>query len=130
MERLARGQSWSGQFPLKKRSGETFMGIVTKSPLYENGILVGNITVSSDAALFNRILGAENLRTNQEVSNSQHRARRSYMKSIQWHPPRPHIAPVPEIVSSVSNLVLICHTSIVFSLPLFVLFLYNFLQHF
>ncbi|KAF3448501.1 hypothetical protein FNV43_RR09214 [Rhamnella rubrinervis] len=103
-KRLIRGQSWSGQFPLKKRSGETFMALVTKSLLYENGILVGYITVSSDAALFNRILEAENPRTDQEDTNFQHRAQRSYLKRIQWHPPRAHIAPVPDIVSSVSKL--------------------------
>lgn len=130
MERLTRGQSWSGQFPLKKRSGETFMAMVTRSPLYENGILVGCITVSSDAALFNITLEAENLRTNQESTNCQHRARQSFLKRIQWHPPRPHIAPVPEIVSSVSNLVLICHTSTVFFHLLFVFFLNHFPQHF
>lgn len=99
MERLASGQSWSGQFPFKKRSGEILMAVVTKSPLYEDGELAGFITVSSDAAIFNSI-------------NPQHP--RPYpnrgqmhglnLKKIQWQPHRPQIAQVPNIASSVTNL--------------------------
>ncbi|XWS61823.1 hypothetical protein CRYUN_Cryun07bG0158300 [Craigia yunnanensis] len=93
MEKLSSGQSWSGQFPFKRRSGEMFMALVSKSPLYEDGQLTGVITVSSDAAIFNGI-NSENLGTYQDHS----RLRRLKMKRIQWHPPRPQIA------SSVSNL--------------------------
>ncbi|PSS11436.1 Serine/threonine-protein kinase [Actinidia chinensis var. chinensis] len=70
IERLNCGQSWSGQFPFKKRSGEIFMAIVTKSPLYEEGELVGVVTVSSDAAIFNNI-SSEKLRTNKDHSQPQ-----------------------------------------------------------
>uniref|UniRef100_B9GW76 non-specific serine/threonine protein kinase n=1 Tax=Populus trichocarpa TaxID=3694 RepID=B9GW76_POPTR len=92
MERLSFGQSWSGRFPFKKRSGDLFMALVTKSPLYEEGELAGIVTVSSDAAIFN-------------TENSQNRARlpRLNLKKIQWNP-RPPIAPVTQIASSVSNL--------------------------
>lgn len=99
MERLASGQSWSGQFPFKKRSGEILMAVVTKSPLYEDGELAGFITVSSDAAIFNSI-------------NPQHprpypnrgKMRGLNLKKIQWQPHRPQIAQVPNIASSVTNL--------------------------
>ena len=100
IERLNCGQSWSGQFPFKKRSGEIFMAIVTKSPLYEEGELVGVVTVSSDAAVFNNI-SSENLRTNQDCANGPPRFRGLNLKKIQWHPQ-------PQIASSVSNLVLTC----------------------
>ncbi|XWS48964.1 hypothetical protein CRYUN_Cryun13aG0122600 [Craigia yunnanensis] len=93
MEKLSSGQSWSGQFPFKTRSGEIFMALVSKNPLYEDGQLTGVITVSSDAAVFNGI-NSENLGSYQDHS----RLRRLKMKRIQWHPPRPQIA------SSVSNL--------------------------
>ncbi|KAA8521989.1 hypothetical protein F0562_012697 [Nyssa sinensis] len=96
MEELSFGQSWSGQFPFKKRSGEIFMAIVTKSPLYEDGELVGVITVSSDAAVFNNI-NPENLRTYQDRANAQPRLRGLNLKRIQWHSQ-------PQIASSVSNL--------------------------
>ncbi|KAK6263048.1 hypothetical protein QUC31_008864 [Theobroma cacao] len=93
MEKLSSGKSWSGQFPLKRRSGEMFMALVSKSPLYEDGQLTGIITVSSDAAIFNGI-NSESLGKYQDHG----RLRRIKMKRIQWHPPRPQIAP------SVSNL--------------------------
>ncbi|GLT90922.1 hypothetical protein SLE2022_088370 [Rubroshorea leprosula] len=93
MERLRSGQSWSGQFPFKKRSGEIFMAMVSKSPLYEDGELTGFITVSSDAAIFNMV-NSDNIRTYQAHS----KLHGSNPKKIQWHLPRPRIA------SSVSNL--------------------------
>ena len=78
------------------------MALVTKSPLYEEGELAGIVTVSSDSAIFN-------------TENSQNRARlpRLNLKKIQWNP-RPPIAPVTQIASSVSNLVLMCITSLEF----------------
>lgn len=93
MEKLNSGQSWSGQFPLKRRSGEMFMALVSKSPLYEDGQLTGVVTVSSDSAIFSGI-NSEDLGRYKDHS----RLRRLKMKRIHWHPPRPQIA------SSVSNL--------------------------
>ncbi|KAF5478321.1 hypothetical protein F2P56_004887 [Juglans regia] len=97
------GQSWSGQFPYKKRSGEKFMAIVTKSPLYEDGELAGFITVSSDAALFNSTIGSENLRTRDQDRAGQDRhqparvLRGLNLKGIQWYPRPPINSPVPQI---------------------------------
>lgn len=113
MERLASGQSWSGQFPFKKRSGEILMAVVTKSPLYEDGELAGFITVSSDAEIFNSI-------------NPQHprpypnrgKMRGLNLKKIQWQPHRPQIAQVPNISSSVTNLVRM-YTLVLFFISLF-----------
>ncbi|XP_073002122.1 uncharacterized protein [Typha latifolia] len=51
MQRLNSGLSWSGQFQFRKRTGETFMAMVTHSPLHEDVGLIGVITVSSDAAM-------------------------------------------------------------------------------
>ncbi|XP_027361564.1 probable serine/threonine-protein kinase DDB_G0271682 [Abrus precatorius] len=102
LERLATGVPWSGQFPFKKRSGEVFMAMVTKTPLYEDGELVGVITVSSDAAILNS-RNSENRRTYQSGADGQPGVHRLNFKRIQW-PPRPMIAPMPHIASSVSNL--------------------------
>ncbi|KAL2547355.1 PAS domain-containing protein tyrosine kinase family protein [Forsythia ovata] len=96
MKRLRNGQCWSGQFPFKKRSGQIFMAMVTKSPLYEEGEVVGIITVSSDAAVFNDT-NSENMRTNQDRDIDQTKVRGMNLKRIQW--PRQ-----PQIASSVSNL--------------------------
>ncbi|MED6149313.1 hypothetical protein PIB30_061230 [Stylosanthes scabra] len=102
LERLITGVPWSGKFPFKKRSGEVFMAMVTKTPLYEDGELVGIITVSSDAAVFNS-MDSENRRTYQPGNNGKAGGQRINFKRIQW-PPRPLIGPVPKIASSVSNL--------------------------
>ncbi|KAL7188809.1 hypothetical protein ACSBR1_038627 [Camellia fascicularis] len=89
IDRLSCGQSWSGQFPFKKKSGEIFMAIVTESPLYEEGELVGVITVSSDAAAFNNL--------NSDHANGPPRLCGFNLKKIQWQTQ-------PQIASSVSNL--------------------------
>ncbi|KAL8064275.1 hypothetical protein ABFX02_01G079800 [Erythranthe guttata] len=85
MERLTNGESWSGQLPLNKRSGQTFMAMVTMSPLYEDHRLVGIVTVSSDASVFNETkLG---------------------VGRIDFRNQRPHIvAALPQIQSSISDL--------------------------
>ena len=47
------GEQWNGQFPLLKKSGEIFLGLVTNSPIYDdNGEMVGVVGVSHDARLF------------------------------------------------------------------------------
>ncbi|XP_019155902.1 PREDICTED: serine/threonine-protein kinase EDR1 [Ipomoea nil] len=89
------GKPWSGQIPCKKRSGQSFMAMVTKNPLYEDEELVGVITVSSDAALFNSIRLRNNLRS---YDNGQAGIIRTiYPKRFQWRP-------CPFIAPSVSNL--------------------------
>ncbi|KAK9668190.1 hypothetical protein RND81_13G040400 [Saponaria officinalis] len=91
MEKLRFGHSWSGQFPFKKRCGELFMALVTKSPLYEDDQLIGIVTVSSDAALLNNL------------ASEQPRKPRFDTKRIQWSQ-RPQIASVPQMASSISDL--------------------------
>ncbi|KAH9298620.1 hypothetical protein KI387_030302, partial [Taxus chinensis] len=53
--RLCMGLPWTGLFPLKKKSGGMFMAMITDTPLNENGVVVGVITVSSDAFAFGNI---------------------------------------------------------------------------
>ncbi|KAL0324339.1 UNVERIFIED_CONTAM: Serine/threonine-protein kinase CTR1, partial [Sesamum calycinum] len=101
LERLSTGESWSGQLSLRKRSGQNFMAMVTKSPLYEDGELVGIVTVSSDAAVFN-YSNWGNMRAHEDHANGLS-FRRINLKKIQWHP-QPQIAAVPQLASSVSNL--------------------------
>ncbi|XP_057978350.1 uncharacterized protein LOC131164855 [Malania oleifera] len=99
-ERVSSGQSWSGQFPFRKRSGEIFMALVTKSPLYEEEdgrfVLGGVIIVSSDAAVFNGTR-SEILKQYHDRGNGQQRVWGLNLKRIQWQTP-------PQIASSVSNL--------------------------
>lgn len=115
-EKLYFGQSWSGQFPFKKRSGEIFMATMTKSLLYENDEIVGVITVASDATFFNST-EVESLKTYNNAVSGRNRTWRMNLKKIQWHPQTP-IVPVPEIASSVSHLVH-CYTTTVLPASLF-----------
>ncbi|CAH1453678.1 unnamed protein product [Lactuca virosa] len=98
LERVRSGQSWAGQFPFRKRSGVTFMALVNKSPLYEDGELVGIVTVASDATIFNKIK-SENPRTYEEdPTNDQNRTTKGLnFKKLQWHSPQ-------QLSSFVSNL--------------------------
>ena len=49
MEKLRKGQSWSGEFQVKRRDGKVFSALVTDSPvLDEKGELLGIIGISVD----------------------------------------------------------------------------------
>ncbi|KAI3902165.1 hypothetical protein MKW92_026872 [Papaver armeniacum] len=100
--KLSSGESWSGQLPFRKRSSEIFMALVTKSLLYEDGELVGIITVSSDAAIFN-IINSEKLRTFREPGHDQSTEQGGFnMKKIQWLP-KPQSASKPSSVSALAS---------------------------
>ncbi|KAL7582483.1 hypothetical protein Lser_V15G44847 [Lactuca serriola] len=98
LERVRSGHSWAGQFLFRKRLGVAFMALVNKIPLYEDGELVGIVTVSSDATIFNKIK-SENTRTYEEdPTNRQNRTTKGLnFKNLQWHPPQ-------QLSSFVSNL--------------------------
>ncbi|WCJ26183.1 PAS domain-containing protein tyrosine kinase family protein [Euphorbia peplus] len=88
IESVIFGKSWLGQFPFKKRSGEVFMALVTKSPMYSDGKLFGIVIVSSDAELFNAAHSEYHRCRNREKANQVR---------IRWDAR-------PQIASSVSNL--------------------------
>lgn len=102
MDKLKTGRSWSGQFPLKKKSGEILTTMMTKSPLYEDGELSGFITMSNDAA----ILGPGSpkiVKPEGDWPNGLPRPRRVIFRQISWNS-KPLLPPVPK-PPSVSNLV-------------------------
>ncbi|KAK1352884.1 dual specificity protein kinase shkD [Heracleum sosnowskyi] len=99
---LCQGTSWSGQFPFRKKSGEIFMALVTKSPLYEDGELVGIITVSSDGAVFNRT-NPGHPKIDRDCGRGKPQEQGFDLKRIKWQAPS-QIPSVPQIASTVSNL--------------------------
>ncbi|XP_049362089.1 uncharacterized protein LOC125826790 [Solanum verrucosum] len=99
VKRLSCGQSWTDQFPFKKRTGEIFMAIVSKSLMYEDGELFGVVTVSSDAAFLNKI-NSEKSRTSKS-SNGQPGRRGINFKSTGWHPQSQTASFVPNLASKV-----------------------------
>ncbi|CAH2054780.1 unnamed protein product [Thlaspi arvense] len=52
-QRCVNGESWTGEFPVKNRSGQIILAITTCSPFYDDdGSLVGIISITTDAAPF------------------------------------------------------------------------------
>ncbi|CAN6992766.1 unnamed protein product [Brassica rapa subsp. trilocularis] len=50
-QRCVRGESWTGEFPVKSKSGKIFSAVTTCSPFYDDdGSLVGIISITSDIA--------------------------------------------------------------------------------
>ncbi|GJY40459.1 PAS domain-containing protein tyrosine kinase family protein [Tanacetum coccineum] len=97
LARVRSGQNWAGQFPFRKRSGVTFMALVNKSPLYEDGELVGIVTVASDATIFNKIKSENSRPAHEDDHSNGQRSRGLNFKKIQWQPPQ-------QLSSFVSNL--------------------------
>ena len=53
VRRVSVGESWTGQIPVKNKTGETFLAVATNTPFYDDdGTLVGIICVSSDSRPF------------------------------------------------------------------------------
>jgi PAS domain S-box-containing protein len=51
MERLSCGESWSGEFPVRRKDGSTFIALVVDSPLLDaDGALIGVIGVSTNVS--------------------------------------------------------------------------------
>lgn len=98
MERLSKGESWSGRFPFRRRSGEMFTALVTQSPLVEDGEYIGIITVSSDAVILDDKY-SEKSRENWERVQGGKPCKPSCPR-VQWRPQQ-------QIASSVSTLVLL-----------------------
>ncbi|XP_039122203.1 dual specificity protein kinase shkE-like [Dioscorea cayenensis subsp. rotundata] len=98
IDRINKGHSWSGQFPLKKKSGEIFMALVTMSPLYEDGNFVGVITVSSDTVMFNDMT-SDRARAFKEQENVQLREGNENFVGGQWPSQTQTMSSVPNRAS-------------------------------
>ncbi|CAA7017082.1 unnamed protein product [Microthlaspi erraticum] len=50
-QRCANGESWTGEFPVRRKTGERFSAVTTCSPFYDDdGSLIGIISITSDTA--------------------------------------------------------------------------------
>ena len=53
IHRVSKGESWTGQFPVKTKTGDRFTAFVTNTPFYDDdGTFIGIICVSSDIRPF------------------------------------------------------------------------------
>ncbi|KAL9669490.1 hypothetical protein QQ045_007037 [Rhodiola kirilowii] len=58
-DRVAMGESWTGQFPVKNKHGERFLVLATNTPFYDDDRnLIGKICVSADTRPFQHLSSA------------------------------------------------------------------------
>jgi PAS domain S-box-containing protein len=71
MSRLVAGETWSGEFRVRRRDGSTFPALVTDTPIHgDDGRLVGVVGVSADIS--------ERKRAEEAVHEAERRALRDY----------------------------------------------------
>ncbi|VYS56539.1 unnamed protein product [Arabidopsis thaliana] len=73
------GESWTGKFPVKRRTGEKFSAVTTCSPFYaDDGSLIGIVSITSDVAPYlNPTISLAKLKAS-EVETSSTPARNSF----------------------------------------------------
>ncbi|GMP57104.1 hypothetical protein CsSME_00021333 [Camellia sinensis var. sinensis] len=71
VQRVAMGESWTGQFPVKNKKGDRFLIVTTNTPFHDDdGMFIGIICVSSDARLFQDTRAALSGKTHSEADSS------------------------------------------------------------
>nr|VDC73149.1 unnamed protein product [Brassica rapa] len=101
--RCVRGESWTGEFPVKTKSGERFSAVTTCSPFYDDdGTLIGVICITSKTEHYmNPRISLAKLK-GQEGETSSHPARNSFSSKLGLDSDQPIQA---AISSKISNLV-------------------------
>ncbi|CAL9219880.1 unnamed protein product [Arabidopsis halleri] len=71
--RCVNGESWTGEFPVKTKSGVIFSAVTTCSPFYDdNGTILGIISITSDIAPYlNPRLSLPKLKPQEHARNSK-----------------------------------------------------------
>ncbi|KAL2921134.1 putative serine/threonine-protein kinase SIS8 [Bienertia sinuspersici] len=89
ISRVKMGESWTGQFPVKDKSGEKFLIIATNTPFYDDdGTLIGVICVSSDSKPFQeKVVVSEE--KEQEGSQSSSKTKNSVTTRLGLDPDQP-----------------------------------------
>ena len=76
MSRLAAGETWSGEFRVRRRDGSTFPAVVTDTPIHDDeGRLIGVVGISADIT--------ERKRAEEAVHLAERRALRDYETLLQ-----------------------------------------------
>lgn len=102
MNRVAAGESWTGQIPVKNKRGDRFLAVATNTPFYDDdNALVGVICVSSDSRPF-----VEAQSINSELSDSGTSSSFSRPRTLSGKFGLDHQQPLQvAIASKISNLV-------------------------
>ncbi|XP_057806094.1 uncharacterized protein LOC131021033 [Salvia miltiorrhiza] len=101
VRRVAAGENWTGQIPVKNKRGDRFLAVATNTPFYDDeDTLVGVICVSSDSRPF-----VEAQTVNSELSDSGTGSRFSRSRTISGKFGLDHQQPLQvAIASKISNL--------------------------
>ncbi|XP_049397707.1 uncharacterized protein LOC125861859 isoform X1 [Solanum stenotomum] len=100
VQRVIRGESWTGQFPSKNKQGERFRVVATDTPFYDDdGTLLGVICISSDMRPFQES-GLMSMGVKQLEADTRFRARTLTSSKLGLDPQQPLQA---AIASKISN---------------------------
>ncbi|MCD7464220.1 hypothetical protein HAX54_052311 [Datura stramonium] len=101
VHRVIRGESWTGQFPVKNKQGDRFLVVATDTPFYDDdGTLLGVICISSDMRPLQET-GLLSMGVKQLEADTRFRARTLASSKLGLDPQQPLQA---AIASKISNL--------------------------
>ncbi|XP_055814192.1 uncharacterized protein LOC129883576 isoform X2 [Solanum dulcamara] len=101
VRRVIRGESWTGQFPVKNKQGDRFLVVATDTPFYDDdGTLLGVICISSDMRPFKES-GLMSMGGKQLEADTRFRARTPASSKLGLDPQQPLQT---AIASKISNL--------------------------
>lgn len=111
IDRVTKGESWTGQFPVKNKKGERFLATVTNTPFYDDdGTFIGVIAVSSDSRSFQEMRVPLSGVTHPEPDSSFSRTKATVTTKLGLDPQQPLQT---AIASKITNLV----SPIIFRVP-------------
>lgn len=111
--RCVRGESWTGEFPVKTKSGERFSAVTTCSPFYDDaGTLIGVICITSKTEHYmNPRISLAKLK-GQEGETSSHPARNSFSSKLGLDSEQPIQAAISSKISNLVSLIVGCIFSV------------------
>lgn len=103
VHRVSKGESWTGQFPVKNKNGERFTAVVTNTPFYDDdGTLVGIICVSNDMRPFQEMKVPMSGEKHPESESNYSRSKANVTAKLSLDPQQPLQT---AIASKITNLV-------------------------
>ncbi|KAF8085148.1 hypothetical protein N665_0678s0008 [Sinapis alba] len=102
--RCVRGESWTGEFPVKSKSGERFSAVTTCSPFYDDdGTLIGVICITSKTEHYmNPRVSLAKLK-GQEGETSSNPARNSFASKLGLDSDQPIQAAISSKISNLAS---------------------------
>ncbi|XP_062108799.1 uncharacterized protein LOC133819543 [Humulus lupulus] len=106
VKRVTVGENWTGQFPVKNKTGERILAVVTNTPFYDDdGALIGVICVSSDSQPFREMVVSQV--DGKQHSESTFRPRNTVTTKLGLDPEQPLqtaiASKITNLASKVSN---------------------------